>query len=209
MVGQLPGSAIGPEVEFRTQPKYRKRALTRFSTWAVLTVAAGAAAAGGLGAGRVAAIVAGAMTVGYGAAYFWQRRFATRVTGRGIDVHGYFHHFIPWQDVRGIEVGGYGPANATLGESFASSGGQPAEHAGELSMLGRGVPATSGTGSSRRMARLATITVVRADGRKVLLRAPLVTGWASDPYFGDKARQLQALCRQYAGPGFESRLPAS
>lgn len=211
MAGDVPGSVSGPAdgfglsgqvVEYRMQPQYRKPVLARFIASAAATVGLAATAANGVAILGVAAIITATMAVGYGVTYVWRRRFRTRVTGRGIDVRGYFNHFIPWQDVRGIEVAGYGPANATLDDSFhaGGSGQLPPQSAGP-SMLGRGYSGPSGN-SSDRMARLATIKVVRANGQKVLLRAPLVTAWASDPSFNDKARQLQALCQQHAGPAF-------
>ena len=46
-------------------------------------------------------------------------------------------------------------------------------------------------------ARLGTVRLVRTSGRRMLLRAPLATSWAIDPYFEQKARQMQELANQY------------
>lgn len=59
-------------------------------------------------------------------------------------------------------------------------------------------------------AQLATVTVIRLDNKRILLPAPLVTAWASDPTFTDNARQLQQLCEEYAGAvELRSTLPHS
>jgi hypothetical protein len=213
MASQVPGEVVrfdgpgqsGPEVEYRMDPQYRKPARIRLIVNVVLTgVLAAAVTAPHPQIVTAAAVVSAALAVFNGVTFFWRRRFRTRVTSRGIEARGYFNHFIAWQDVRGIEVGGYGPANASLDYSYHSS-----EAPAMLNPGGRAYSPLSSGSLSGRMARLATIKVVRVNGRKVLLRAPLVTGWAPDPHFGDKVRQFQALCQQYAGPGFESQRPAS
>jgi len=49
--------------------------------------------------------------------------------------------------------------------------------------------------------KLATIRVVRRNGRSVLLRAPLVTSWQDDSDFDDKARVIRRWWRDYGqGP---------
>ncbi|HEY2641606.1 MAG TPA: hypothetical protein VGI66_17185 [Streptosporangiaceae bacterium] len=132
----------------------------------------------------------GALAVIFGVTYLWQGRFGTRVTGRGIQIRGYFNHFLPWSDVSDMEVGGYGPANMRLDASYHT-----------MRTVRVGVPTgpivVRGGGHSDRMARLATIKVVRTNGSKLTLRAPRVTGWASDSDFNDKAKQLQQLVLQY------------
>jgi hypothetical protein len=113
------------------------------------------------------------------------------VTGRGNEMRGYFNHFVPWNEVRGIEVGGFGSRHMRLDDTFQS----------EIRVTRRyGYGGSNARGTSGKMARLATIKIVRTNGRRLLLRAPVVTGWASDPYFTDKTTQLQQLCNMYAGP---------
>jgi Bacterial PH domain len=139
---------------------------------------------------RDAAWLTGVLAVISGITYLWRGRFATKVTSRGIEARGYINHFVPWEDIAGVEVNGYGPADARLTESYTSTQYVRAR------TVGGGGRAVS-RGSSGRLARLDTIRVVRARGRKLLLPAPRVAGWAADPDFDDKARQLQALCQQY------------
>jgi hypothetical protein len=111
------------------------------------------------------------------------------VTSRGIEVHGYFNHFVPWDQVRDIEVTAFGSDRMGLQEDFGSS-----EYA-RVNFRGLARDRLPAVGSG--MSRLASISVVRADGHKVMLRAPLVSGWAADPEFDDKARQLEQLCARY------------
>jgi hypothetical protein len=47
-------------------------------------------------------------------------------------------------------------------------------------------------------AKLATVRVARADGSRVLLRAPLVTAWPNDPRFDDKVRPMDRWWQGYA-----------
>jgi hypothetical protein len=141
---------------------------------------------------RDLAWLTGALAVVFGVTYLWRRRFVTRVTSRGIEARGYVNHFVAWDDVAGLQVGGSSAADA---RPDASQAGQQYVRA-----TMRGTTVVSGAGSSGRQARLATIKVARVSGRRLLLPAPIVTGWASDPGFDDKARQLQELCHRYGHP---------
>ncbi|MGH3305112.1 MAG: hypothetical protein ACRDOK_26280 [Streptosporangiaceae bacterium] len=82
-----------------------------------------------------------------------------------------------------------GSAEMPLDESFDT------QQYTRMRVRGAGVASARGTGSG--ISRLASIAVVRADGHKVRLRAPLVSGWAADPDFDDKAMQLEQLCVRY------------
>jgi hypothetical protein len=59
-----------------------------------------------------AAATFSALAVYCGVSYVWRRRFRTRVTSRGIEVRGYFNHFVTSDEVRGIEVSALGSARA-------------------------------------------------------------------------------------------------
>jgi hypothetical protein len=185
-----PGQLAGQKVEYRLSRQYRQPVLSRFIISAILAAVL-------LGAGSALAFtyffgsIAGAVAVCNGVAYLWRGRFRTTVTGRGIEVRGYFNHFVPWDQVRGIEIGGYGSPHMRLDDTFRS----PVRVSRRYSYGGSNARSMSG-----KMARLATLKIIRTNGRKLLLRAPIVTGWASDPYFNDKAKQLQQLCTSYAGP---------
>ena len=182
----LPGS----DLEFRATPQFRRPARSRFLTMAVLTVVIVLMPFVVL---RDAAWLTGALAVVFGVTFLWRGRFATRVTSRGIEAHGYVNHFVPWDEVAGLEIGGYGAADARLDDDYASA--QFARRGSLAAGGGRSVGDPSG-----RQARLATIKVVRANGHKLLLPAPIVSSWAPDPAFADKARQLQELVRRYGRP---------
>jgi hypothetical protein len=150
--------------------------------------------ASGRGAGLASltsliALVTGPLGLFYGLIYLWRGRFRTRVTAEGIEIRGYFNHFLPWREILGVEVRGYGPS-MRIDDNYHSSYLRRS--------IGDRAPSVSvDISPSDRAARLATVRVVRANGSRCLLRAPLVPEWASDPQFDDKVRQLQKLCQQY------------
>jgi len=166
-------------------PGYRRPYLARFVKYVLVTAAfaaIGTIASFGYMIGSMTAVVA----AGYGVSYAWRGRFQTTVTPSGIEIRRYGNRIVPWSAVRAIEVGGYGAASLR----------PPA-------VRRRGRPRSAGSfwGSmSGPPDRLATVTVVCLDNRRILLPAPRVTAWASDPSFTDKARELQRLCELYAGP---------
>jgi hypothetical protein len=183
--GQVSGAA--PDVVYRLSRQYRKPMLTRFVVLVLLTAICVAVRTPIL---HVVAYVTGPLAAIFGVLYLWQGRFATRVTGRGIEVRGYFNHFLPWDEVRDIEVSGW-----TAGDL-----GVDQDYGGQVYASGsvRGSSLRVSRISPNRMAHLAWIKVVRANGRKLRLRAPIVSGWASDSDFDDKASQLHQLCARYA-----------
>jgi hypothetical protein len=176
----------GPDIEYRLSRQYRRPTLMRFVGMAALTVICIVTPLAFLDVG---AAIFGALAVYFGVSYVWRGRFRTRVTSRGIEARGYFNHFVPWDEVRDIEVNALGSDRVGLDDNFGTA---------EIARFGRGgsrIVASPITG--RHISRLAGIAVVKADGHKVLLRAPLVSGWAADPEFDDKARQLHQLCIRY------------
>jgi Bacterial PH domain len=178
---------IGPELEYRLSPQYRRPARTHFLFMAALTVVCVVTRLQVLDG---AAIVTGALTIFFAVSYAWRGRFRTRVTSQGIEARGYFNHFVPWEQVRDVEVTEFGPDRVQLGE------GPDAPHYTRLRLTGASVSSIRSPGGG--MSRLASISVVRADGSKLLLRAPLVSAWAADPDFDRKAWQLDQLCMQHA-----------
>jgi hypothetical protein len=179
----------GPDIEYRLSRQYRRPALMRFISTVVLAVVCVVTPLAFLDAG---AAIFGALAVYFGATYVWRGRFRTRVTSRGIEVHGYFNRFVPWDEVRDIEVTGFGSDQTGPGENIGAP--QYTRMPGSLLGSSRAILPAPGTG----MSRLASIAIVRADGHKVQLRAPVVSGWADDPDFDEKARQLEQLCTRYA-----------
>jgi hypothetical protein len=116
-----------------------------------------------------------------GVMYIWRGRFRTRLTTQGVEIRGYFNHFVSWSQVSGFEVGGHGKSmslDADLNRRTLRRRSNPSP--------------TSGL-----RARLGTVHVVRTSGRRMMLRAPLVTAWAPDPYFEQKTRQMQEVGRQH------------
>ncbi|HUB37638.1 MAG TPA: hypothetical protein VMA72_02175 [Streptosporangiaceae bacterium] len=174
-----------PEVAYRPPPGYRRPFLARCLRYLVLTIA-------GVAIGTIAPIgyfigsIASVFTVGYGISYLWRGRFQTIVTARGIEIRRWSNRLVPWSSVRAIEIGGYGAASLGLSRPVRR---RYRDSAGPVWGRTSGPPA-----------KYATVTVVRLDDKRILLPAPLVTAWASDHTFTDKARQLQQLCDQYAGP---------
>jgi hypothetical protein len=182
--------AVAGEVTYKLQRRYRRPLARRSAAAAVACIVCAVAPHPVFlhdGAGLF-----GAIAIAFGAVYLWQGRFRTTVTGRGIEMHGYLNHFVPWRDVRAIEVGGFGSEHMRLDETY---GGVTTPTV--ISTWGPNARRVEA--SANRMAHLASITIVRASGHKQRLRAPLVSGWASDPEFGDKARELQQFWRQYGG----------
>jgi hypothetical protein len=187
----VPAGGYGPAAllaEYRMGPEFRRPVLVHFALNFAGTVLLTILAVEASPVGYVLGSVTAAAATYYGIAYLWRGRFRTRVTARGIEARGYRNHVVPWDQVRGIEIGGWSYGTEAGLYQGVSRGGFTTGQAG-----------SAAAARSGKMARIATVKVVRADGKKVLLRAPLVTGWASDPYFNDKARQLQDLARQHAG----------
>jgi len=174
----------GPDIEYRLSRKYRRPVVVRFVTMVALTIVCIITPLTVL---DPAAAIFSALALYFAVMYLWRGRFRTRVTSRGIEVRGYFNHFVPWDQVRDIEVstlpGASGPE-----ENFGSSA---------VAQLGIGLRSVPAPNPGRNISRLAGLSVVKADGHKVLLRAPVVSGWAADPDFDDKARQLHELCVRY------------
>ena len=179
----------GQLAEYRLEPRYVRPNRMRFITFGLLTVLLAFAweRSHEVGLDYFAEIV-GLIAVYHGTAYLWRRRFRTQLTAEGVQIHGYFNHFVPWRDVQGFEVGGYG-------DSRPLDGGYDVR----VSVAGRGsyTRAAGRMASAGRRSRLGTVHLVRTSGRRMLLRAPLVTSWAPDPHFDQKSRQLQELSGQY------------
>jgi hypothetical protein len=175
----------GQDVVYRLSRRYRWPTGRRFVLFAVLAVILAISRNATLEAG---AYGAGALAVIFGVQYLWQGRFATRVTVRGIEVRGYLNHFVPWDEVRDIEVIRFG-------------GGRLRDQDLVRQVYGRGSIRGSGRRARRAspgwMAHLASIKLVRANGSRLRLSAPLVSSWAPDPEFTDKARQLEQMCARY------------
>lgn len=187
----------GQLADYRLAPRFVRPNRNQFITLGALTLLLAFAWERSHEVGLVYfALISGLFAVYNGAAYLWRGRFRTRLTSEGVEIRGYFNHFVPWHDVQGFEVGGYGdsmPLNDGYGVRVAVAGrASYTRPAGRMLRTGR-------------RARLGTVHLVRTSGHRMLLRAPLVTSWAPDPYFDQKTTQLQELGGQYgtrpvAGP---------
>jgi hypothetical protein len=198
--GSAGGAGLsGRDVVFSLDRGYRRPLMTRGSTILVITVLAAVVAVLGLVpdfAGGVAAAL-GALALCYAARYLWVGRFRTRLSAEGIEIRGYFNHRVPWSDVTGIEVTS---AEAT-GLILSGPGGRRSMHVTEVdpsaqAQLSERV-VSQGDSASGFRSRLATVRVTRTRGHSLLLRAPLVTAWQSDPEFEDKVRLIQQWWQAY------------
>lgn len=189
----------GRDVVFTLGQSYRRPLVTRGS--AVFAIAVLAALAAVLGAvpaftGGVAAAFA-ALALSYAARYTWIGRFRTRLSPQGIEIRGYLDHFVPWSDVTGVEV----TSPEATGLILSGPGGRRGMHVTEADPSAQ--PQLSeqlvsqGDSASGFRARLATVRVGRTSGRSLLLRAPLVTAWSSDPEFNDKVQLIRRWWQAY------------
>jgi len=193
------GGLSGQDVVFRLARGYRRPLVTRGS--GLLVVAILAAVVAGLGViPAVAWTVAGffaVLALCYAARYAWIGRFRTRLSPRGIEIRGYFDHFVPWPDVTGVEVTSREPTGLLL------TGSTRGVHVTEFdpSQQPRTSEKVAGQDASNG---LVTVRVARSSGHRLLLRAPIVTGWQSDPEFEDKVATIrwwwQAYGRAVPGP---------
>jgi hypothetical protein len=207
----------GRDVVFRLDRGFRRPLVTRGST--ALAVAALAAVVAALGvipafsAGVAAAFVA--LALGYAVRYVWVGRFRTRLSAEGIEIHGYFDHFVPWRDVTGLDVAGFSlpastrlPAEPYQTGSGAVTAGYDSVRPGAGQLQWQWNMAGQAESTSGYRARLATVRVARAHGHHLLLRAPLVTSWQSDPRFGDKVQTIHQWWQAY-GSGPAAAAPSS
>jgi hypothetical protein len=103
-------------------------------------------------------VVTGVVTLDYAVRYLWVGRFRTRLSAEGIEIRGYFNHFVPWAEVTGVEVTGYAVPTRTAPTSSQRAA--------------RRLDSTSGV-----RAKLFTVRIARVGHRRrMLLRAPLVAG---------------------------------
>jgi hypothetical protein len=189
----------GSDVVFTPGRRYRAPLLRRAGILLALAVIAAFLAGSGFVPALAWAISAflGAAALTQGTLYLWQGRFGTRLSAAGIEAHGYFGHFIPWSEVASLDIGGYTVPDADAAAITGTPWNSPVEQP-----LSR---ATFNFEGGYR-GKLATIRVVRRNGRSVLLRAPLVTSWQDDPGFDDKTRVIRQWWHDY-GQGSPGRMP--
>lgn len=173
------GSAPNVLAEYRLNWPFRRPPLIRFVAFAALAALCAFSPKLRPGAPFLAAVA-----LYYGIAYLWRGRFCTRLTSQGIEVRGYFNHFVSWAEVAEIHDGG-------LGVSQPLDAGYDVKSFRYVGMGGLGCLALTGR------APIGVVHVTRVDGTGMTLRAPLVTVWAPDPHFEDKLSEIQRLAGQY------------
>jgi hypothetical protein len=188
----------GSDVVFAPDRGYRAPLLRRAGIFIMLAVIAAGLAGLGVAAplAWTATAVLGAGALAQGALYIWQGRFMTRLSPRGIDAQGYFGHFIPWSEVTGLDIGGFGAPGADTPAITGTPWNSPVHQPMSRAMF---------TSEGGYRAKIATVRVARRKGRSVLLRAPVVTSWQDDPDFDDKTRVIRQWWHDYGqGPAGQS-----
>jgi hypothetical protein len=173
----------GREVVFTLDRGFRKPLLGRGIAVLIATVLMLLVASSGVDVvvTRAFAVVLGAITLDYAVRYLWVGRFRTRLTAEGIEIRGYVNHFVPWAEVADVEVTGVEATGYAVATRTAS---------------GRAASRLDSTSGVR--GKLFTVRIARAGHRRrMLLRAPLVAAWQSDPEFLDKVEVIRGWWRAY------------
>jgi hypothetical protein len=186
MAMQTPGLP-GQDVVFSLKRGFRKPLVLR-GAFALVIGGLAAAAAVVLGPPMyVLAGLCGLFAVESGVVYVWRGRFRTVLAADGIHIRGYFNHFVPWSAIAGFTVG-------SREASQSLEGGSNEEY--PTWVRGREITMRRSGPVSLRL----TVQVVRTNGRRVAMRAPVVTGWQGDAEFDDKVRLMEQWRQHYVGP---------
>jgi hypothetical protein len=210
--GSVGGTGLsGRDVVFTLDRGYRRPLVRRCGASSVFAVIFAFCASSGIAAGLMWALAAvfGATALLYAARYVWIGRFRTRLSAEGIEIHGYLNHRVPWSDVAGFETGGYNAPKRSLTPAtpyLTRSGAIDTSYPTVRRRRGRAGQVNSTAGYR---SRLATVRVTRTSGHSLLLRAPLVTAWQSDPEFEDKVRLIHQWWQAYGHGAVGTAGPAS
>jgi hypothetical protein len=190
----------GNELVFKRPPSSRKYLLRRAATamiFACLAVVVGETLQPHLLviAGYLIALVA----VGNAAAYALEGVFRTVVTNEGLEVRGYVHRMIPWSEVRAFRVRGLDQADLLPPDQSSGSELEPRRLVAGTGLRHAPQWDRPADRSSRTSTSRVTVEVVRTNGRRVVLPAPIVAGPDGDSEFADKVRQLEQWRQQSAG----------
>ena len=189
----------GNELVFKRPRSSRKYLLTRAVTALVLAVLVVVAGDLQPHVQVIAGYLIGLVAVGNAAAYALGGLFRTVLTNEGIEVRGYAHRVIPWSEVRAFRVRGLDRP-----ELLQPDSGSAGEIGPRRLVAGSGpswAPQWDRTAlrSQRTRPRRVTVEVVRTNGRRVVLPAPIVAGPDGDSEFSDKVRQMEQWRQQWAG----------
>lgn len=187
-----PGESPDQEIVFRLDRSFRRPLIGR----GIATLIFGGLLAGaGVTLGPQMYVIGGlfgAFAAMCGVAYVWRGRFRTVLTPRGIRSRGYFSRFVPWSAIAGFQVRSHGPARSSQEDGHAGPIVVPTS-----SMRGRRITVDN----DRRPPKVRVVVqVVRVNGHRLTLRAPVVTGWSSDCDFDDKVRLMQEWQHRYGAP---------
>jgi hypothetical protein len=126
------------------------------------------------------ALFPGAVAVALFAAFVVQRRLRSRLTATGIEIRRLRTRFIPWAQIRDIQV-------VSL------------KTVAEVPVLGNRASGRYGTRSGRGSRKVAAVRVQRANGRWLELAMPIAKENAPDPDFTSKAAVIQDRWRAATG----------
>ena len=195
MSGHVP-DLPGTEVVFR-RDRAERRPLLRRAVIAV--VFGGLAAAAGAALGPPMFVIAGLLglcAAGFAAAFAWEGTFRTVLRSDGIHIRRYVTRVIPWSDVAGFRVHGHGDDGGVQPDP----GADPDARLSGPQLGFRGPVWSHAPDERRRRASgRVTVAVVRANGRPVVLPAPVVSGDQGDYLFTEKVRQLDQWRQHYGG----------
>jgi hypothetical protein len=199
----LSGDAeTGEDVIFTLERGYRTAYLRRGVAMLIVAALCGFAAVNSgfiaFGATVAAALlgIGGLHSLGK---YFWSLRFRTRLSPEGIEARGYLKHFVRWSDIVGIESRGYElPGHQPLNPPYMTPSGRIDRGYASVGAGRSGYVRARRSGSMGGIrARLYTVRIKRSHGRRLVLPAPVVTAWQSDPKFEDKLRLIHKWWQTY------------
>jgi hypothetical protein len=201
--GPLSGNAeTGEDVIFTLERGYRTAFLRRGVAMLIVAALCGFVAVSGgfivFGA-TVAAALLGIGGLHFLGKYFWSMRFRTRLSPEGIEARGYVNHFVRWSDIAGIESKGYElPGRRPLSPPYVTPSGRIDRGYASVGAGRSGYMRARRSGSMGGVrARLYTVRIRRSHGRPLVLPAPVVTAWQSDPKFEDKLRLIHQWWQTY------------
>ena len=167
------------DIEYRPQRGVGIPALLRASVATVLALVL-LSVAPQAPAVAFAALVPAAVAIPSFAAYVAQRRLRCRLTATGIEIRGIRTRFIPWAQVRDIQV-----------LTWATVANIP--------VRGNRAAGRPSTRSGRGARKLAAVRVQQANGRWLELGMPVARENAPDPDFESKARAIKDRWRAATG----------
>jgi hypothetical protein len=184
------------EVVFRRDRAERQPLLRRA---VIAAVFGGLAAAAGAALGPPMFVIAGLLglcAAGFAAAFAYEGTFRTVLRPDGIHIRRYVSRVISWSEVAGFRVHGHGEARQVQPDPGAD---QDARLSGPQQGFRGPVFGHSPDEHNRPPSGRVTVAVVRANGRHVVLPAPVVSGEQGDYLFTDKIRQLEQWRQHYGG----------